>query len=97
MLISVSTTDESESGWYPSRIAFVATEFDLAKTFALIAIGSTPGSDTRLRNERHARRACESAIRFLSRTHLSSSDAARLTAKKEQVEDLLQRLTGEAQ
>jgi hypothetical protein len=94
-LISMSTTGETRSGWYASRVAFVTTEFDLAKTFASIAIGSAPGSDKRLRNEHHALTAYESAIYFLSRTDLSSSDAERLAAKKHQVEDLLQQLTSE--
>jgi hypothetical protein len=96
MLINGSTTEETRSGWYASHVAFVTTEFDLAKTFALIAIGSTLGSDKRLRNEHNARTAYESAIHFLSRTDLSYTDAARLAAKQQQVEDLLQRLTGEA-
>jgi len=96
MPISVSTADEIQSGWYTSHLAFVTTEFDLAKTFALIAIGSARGSDKRMRNERHAWTAYESAIRFLSRTDLSPTDAERLAAKQQQVEDLLQQLTGEA-
>jgi hypothetical protein len=95
MLINVSTTDDNQSGWNASRVAFVTTEFDLAKTFALIAIGSIPGSGKRLRNERNARTAYESAIHFLCGTDWSSTDAERLAAKKEQVEDLLRQLTAE--
>jgi hypothetical protein len=94
-VISVNTTDETRSGWYISRLAFVTTEFDLAETFASIATGSAPGSDKRLRNERNARTAYESAIHFLSRTGWSSTDAERLAAKKQQVEDLLRQLTAE--
>jgi cytochrome P450 len=91
----MSTTDETRNGWYASRAAFVTTEFDLATTFATIALGSAFGSDKRLRNERHAWTAYESAIRFLSRTDLSPTDAERLAAKQQQLEDLLQQLTGE--
>jgi hypothetical protein len=93
--LSMSSTDEPTSGWYASRVAFVTTEFDLAETFASIAAGSAPGSDKRLRNERNARTAYESAIHFLSRTDWSSTDAERLAAKKQQVEDLLRQLTAE--
>ena len=95
-LVSMSTTDKTQSEWYANRTAFVNIEFDLATTFASIAIGSSPGSDKRLRNEHHARTAYESAIRFLSGSDWSSSDAERLAAKKQQVEEVLQQLTGEA-
>lgn len=88
----MSTTDETQSGWYESRVAFVTTEFDLAVTFASIAMSSSPGSDKWLRNEHHARTAYESAIHFLSGSGWSSSDAERLVAKKQQIEELLRQL-----
>lgn len=73
-------------------LAFVSTEYDLALTFASIALGSHVDSEQRRRNERSARIAYDSAVRFSQRLTLSGNESDQLAAKHRQVESALRQL-----
>ena len=74
------------------RLAFVSTEYDLALTFASVALGSEVGSDRHDRNVRLARTAYESAVHFSKDLLLSAGASDRLDAKRHEVESKLRQL-----
>ena len=76
-----------------SRMQFIATEFDLALTFASVALSSDQYPARRWRNQLLARQAYEGALRFLDGAQLSERDAARLREQRRKVEAALDKLS----
>ncbi len=94
----VPNRNEIANRAYAARLMFVLTELDIAKTFASLALcwcrrsKLSWSANLRQRNEKLARTAYESAIRFIPRVGVSAADAEQLAAKQQQVEAALEQL-----
>lgn len=74
------------------RLGFVSTEYDLALTFASIALSSDMDTDRYRRNARLAQTAYDSAVRFSKQLLLSANQTDRLAEKRLEVESALRQL-----
>ncbi len=78
--------------WNEVRLGFVSAEYDLALTFASIALGCDIHSERYRQNERLARTAYHAAVRFSVGLLLAADEAEQLAIKRCQVESALRQL-----
>jgi hypothetical protein len=74
-----------------ARVDFVLSELDLGATFCEVAL-STQDKETRERNIRNARKAYNSALRFMQGLSPGSAGEARIEEKTLRLQGLFERL-----